>query len=283
MLDQDLKLLLTLYLTDTTTVEDILEAKSSGIIYACKLYPAGATTNSEYGVTDIAHIQEVLKTMADVGLLLLIHGEVTSPDIDVFDRERVFIETILKPIVQAHPNLKIVMEHVTTSEAIEFITQSPPNVAATITAHHLLYNRSDIFKGGIRPHMYCLPILKGESHRRDLLKAATSGNPKFFAGSDSAPHPIHAKETTCGCAGIFTGHASLELYAEAFDSVNSLSRLEGFTSVFGALFYGLEVNSRRVKLVKQPWTVPDSYPLGDSVVRPLRAGELIHWKVVTNA
>lgn len=283
MLDQELKLLLTLYLTDTTTVEDILEAKSSGIIYACKLYPAGATTNSEYGVTDIAHIQEVLKTMADVGLLLLIHGEVTSPDIDVFDRERVFIETILKPIVQAHPNLKIVMEHVTTSEAIEFITQSPPNVAATITAHHLLYNRSDIFKGGIRPHMYCLPILKGESHRRDLLKAATSGNPKFFAGSDSAPHPIHAKETTCGCAGIFTGHASLELYAEAFDSVNSLSRLEGFTSVFGALFYGLEVNSRRVKLVKQPWTVPDSYPLGDSVVRPLRAGELIHWKVVTNA
>lgn len=283
MLDQDLKLLLTLYLTDTTTVQDILEAKSSGIIYACKLYPAGATTNSEYGVTDIAHIQEVLKTMADVGLLLLIHGEVTSPDIDVFDRERVFIETILKPIVQAHPNLKIVMEHVTTSEAIEFITQSPPNVAATITAHHLLYNRSDIFKGGIRPHMYCLPILKGESHRRDLLKAATSGNPKFFAGSDSAPHPIHAKETTCGCAGIFTGHASLELYAEAFDSVNSLSRLEGFTSVFGALFYGLEVNSRRVKLVKQPWTVPDSYPLGDSVVRPLRAGELIHWKVVTNA
>ena len=283
MLDQDLKLLLTLYLTDTTTVEDILEAKSSGIIYACKLYPAGATTNSEYGVTDIANIQEVLKTMAEVGLLLLVHGEVTSPDIDVFDRERVFIETILKPIVQAHPNLKIVMEHVTTSEAIEFITQSPPNVAATITAHHLLYNRSDIFKGGIRPHMYCLPILKGESHRRDLLKAATSGNPKFFAGSDSAPHPIHAKETTCGCAGIFTGHASLELYAEAFDSVNSLSRLEGFTSVFGALFYGLEVNSRRVKLVKQPWTVPDSYPLGDSVVRPLRAGELIHWKVVTNA
>ena len=283
MLDQDLKLLLTLYLTDTTTVQDILEAKSSGIIYACKLYPAGATTNSEYGVTDIANIQEVLKTMAEVGLLLLVHGEVTSPDIDVFDRERVFIETILKPIVQAHPNLKIVMEHVTTSEAIEFITQSPPNVAATITAHHLLYNRSDIFKGGIRPHMYCLPILKGESHRRDLLKAATSGNPKFFAGSDSAPHPIHAKETTCGCAGIFTGHASLELYAEAFDSVNSLSRLEGFTSVFGALFYGLEVNSRRVKLVKQPWTVPDSYPLGDSVVRPLRAGELIHWKVVTNA
>ena len=283
MLDQELKLLLTLYLTDTTTVEDILEAKSSGIIYACKLYPAGATTNSEYGVTDIANIQEVLKTMAEVGLLLLVHGEVTSPDIDVFDRERVFIETILKPIVQAHPNLKIVMEHVTTSEAIEFITQSPPNVAATITAHHLLYNRSDIFKGGIRPHMYCLPILKGESHRRDLLKAATSGNPKFFAGSDSAPHPIHAKETTCGCAGIFTGHASLELYAEAFDSVNSLSRLEGFTSVFGALFYGLEVNSRRVKLVKQPWTVPDSYPLGDSVVRPLRAGELIHWKVVTNA
>lgn len=219
--------------------------------------------------------------MSDVGMLLLIHGEVTDASVDIFDREKVFIETILKPILEKFPKLKVVMEHITTSDAVEFVTNAGPNLAATITAHHLLYNRNDIFKGGICPHMYCLPILKREQHRQALLSAATSGNPKFFIGTDSAPHSVETKESACGCAGIFTGHAALELYAEAFESANALDRLEDFTSRFGQEFYGLPLSEKRVKLVKQDWLVPDTFKFGNSVVKPLRANQTISWERMT--
>lgn len=278
--NNDFKILMTLYITDNTTREDIIKAKESNIVYGCKLYPAGATTNSELGVTKIDNIKEVLQVMSDVNLPLLVHGEVTDINVDIFDKEKEFIETILKPLIIEFPSLKIVMEHITTAEAVQFVAECGDNVAATITAHHLLYNRNDIFKGGISPHMYCLPILKREKHRQALLLAATSGNRKFFLGTDSAPHAIHTKETTCGCAGIFTGHAPLELYAEAFDSAGALDKLEAFSSIFGAEFYGLPVSTRKIRLIRESWLCPESFSFGSSVVKPLRAGERIQWKRV---
>lgn len=206
-------------------------------------------------------------------------GEVVDQEIDIFDREAVFIETVLKPLISNHPDLKVVMEHVTTSDAVDFVLSSSPNVAATITAHHLLYNRNSIFKGGIRPHMYCLPVLKRESHRQALLKAATSGSPKFFAGTDSAPHSVDKKENSCGCAGIFTGNSAVELYTEAFDEINALDKLEGFLSIHGASFYGLRISRKKIRLLKEPWVVPSSYPFGDSTVIPLRANETVNWRI----
>jgi dihydroorotase len=271
---------MTLYLTDKTTPTDIKSAKASGFVFACKLYPAGATTNSEYGVTSMDIIKPVLECMAEENLPLLVHGEVTDPSVDVFDREAAYIETVLKPLIAAVPTLRIVMEHITTQEAAEFVASAPPTIFATITAHHLLYNRTDIFQGGINPHMYCLPILKREKHRQALIAAAVSGNPKFFIGTDSAPHALHTKETSCGCAGIFTGHATIELYAEAFESAGALDKLEGFTSIFGAQFYGLPLSCKTISLKKEAWTVPESYSFGSSVVRPLRAGQTIAWKVI---
>lgn len=219
--------------------------------------------------------------MAEVGMPLLVHGEVTHPSVDIYDRENVFIETVLQPLILRHPTLRVVMEHITTEDAVQFIRScKSADIAATITAHHLLYNRSDMFCGGIRPHMYCLPILKREKHRQALLAAATSGDGRFFIGTDSAPHGIHAKESGCGCAGIFTGHAAVELYAEAFDSVGKIDKLEGFTSIFGQSFYGIPTNEKRVRLVREDWTVPESYKMGSGAVRPLRAGEVIRWKLV---
>ena len=271
--------IMTIYLTDSTTEDDIIKAKSSGIIYASKLYPAGATTNSEFGVTAIERIDNVLNTMATVGMLLLVHGEVTHPEVDVFDREKVFIETVLKPIIDRHSTLKIVFEHITTSEAVEFVrTSTSGNLAATITAHHLLYSRNALFTGGLRPHMYCLPVLKRETHRMALLNAATSGDPRFFLGTDSAPHSIVAKEGQCSCAGIFTSHAAIELYAEAFDSIGRIDALEGFASLFGARFYGIPISDKTIKLVREDWTVPETYCFASEEVRPLRAGEIIKWK-----
>eukprot|EP01038_Epipyxis_sp_PR26KG_P011677 gene11677-15637_t len=275
--------LMTLYMTDKTTAQDILLAKESGLVYAVKLYPAGATTNSEYGVTSIQIIYPVLQVMSDIGMPLLIHGEVTTKEIDIFDREKEFIKTILQPLIANFPHLKIVMEHITTADAVDFImscsNNNNNNIAATITAHHLLYNRTDIFTGGICPHLYCLPILKKEYHRQALLQAATSGNSQFFIGTDSAPHSIQAKESACGCAGIFTSHAAIELYAEAFDSINALDKLEQFTSINGALFYGLPISNKKIKLVKEDWIVPLSYTFGTADLRPLRAGEAIRWKI----
>jgi len=276
--ETSIELLMTLYLTDQTSAEEIALAKASGVVKAVKLYPAGATTNSEMGVTSMEAIKPALQALSDLGMPLLVHGEVTTPSIDIFDREAAFIETVLKPMLAEFPLLKIVMEHITTADAVAFVSSCGDNVAATITCHHLLYNRSDIFKGGVCPHLYCLPILKRERHRLALLEAATSGNAKFFLGTDSAPHALEAKQSACGCAGVFTGHAALELYAEAFDSIGKLHMLEGFASKFGAAFYQLPENTRQVRLIKESWTVPESYPFGSSVVRPLRAGEAILWK-----
>ena len=273
--------LMTLYLTDDTTPADIREAVASGIVHAVKLYPAGATTNSASGVTDVQRVHATLATMAEVGLPLCVHGEVTDPDVDVFDREAVFIERVLRPLLEAHPTLRVVMEHITTAQAVQFVESAPPNVAATITAHHLLYNRSALFQGGLRPHMYCLPVLKAESHRRALLAAATSGNPKFFLGSDSAPHVRSAKEACCGCAGIYTGPATLALYAEAFESVGALAQLEGFASRHGPQFYRLPVHPTTVTLRRASVAVPAVWAVEGSAegVVPLRAGERVGWKV----
>jgi dihydroorotase len=276
----DFEPLMTLYLTDTMCSREIETAASVGCIPACKLYPAGATTHSDAGVTDVANIYPVLETMERQGLLLLVHGEVTDPDIDVFDREAVFIERVLVPIIERFPSLKVVLEHITTKEAAAFVREAPANVAATITAHHLLYNRNAIFLGGIRPHYYCLPILKRETHRRALIAAATSGNPKFFLGTDSAPHARHAKESDCGCAGCYTAYAALELYAEAFESANALDKLEGFASFFGADFYGLPRNSGTVALRREEHTLPTTLPFGDDELAPLRAGEILRWRMV---
>ena len=277
----DFSVLMTLYLTDSTTAEEIKAAKESGLVVACKLYPAGATTNSEFGVTSMDKIKGALQAMSDCGLLLLVHGEVVDPHVDIFDKEKTYIETVLRPLLREFPSLKVVMEHITTADAVQFVREYVgDNLAATITAHHLLYNRSDIFRGGIRPHMYCLPILKKERHRLALLQAATSGSRRFFLGTDSAPHAVDAKESACGCAGIFTGHAAIELYAEAFEEAGRLERLEGFASVFGAEFYGLPPNTRRLQLRKEAWIVPETYPFGASAVRPLRAGEPVKWKHV---
>jgi len=273
----DFKPLMTLYLTDNTKPAEISKAKASGIVNAVKYYPAGATTNSDAGVTDIRKCMAVLEAMAQSGLPLLVHGEVTDADVDVFDREKIFIERTMIALVQRLPGLRVVMEHITTANAVKFVQSAPDNVAATITAHHLLMNRSDIFRGGIRPHLYCLPILKREEHRLALVKAATSGNPKFFLGTDSAPHARHTKETACGCAGMYTAHAGIELYAESFDAAGSLDKLEAFASFHGADFYGLARNRRQITLVRSAWPVPDEIPYGADTLVPLRGGATIAW------
>jgi dihydroorotase len=275
----DFEPLMTLYLTDNTKPAEIYKAKASGIVTAVKYYPAGATTNSDSGVTDIRKCIDALEAMAEMQMPLLIHGEVTDPQIDVFDREKVFIERTMIALVQQLPRLSIVMEHITTANAVKFVLSAPDNVAATITAHHLLMNRNDIFRGGIRPHYYCLPILKREEHRLALVKAATSGNSKFFLGTDSAPHARHTKETTCGCAGIYTAHAGIELYAEAFDAAGSLDKLEGFASFHGADFYGLARNHRQITLVRSDWSVPGEIPFGADTLVPLRGGATVAWKI----
>ena len=272
--------LMTLYLTDNTTADEIKRAKASGMIHGVKLYPAGATTNSDLGVSDLAKCTNALEAMQDLGLPLLVHAEVTDANVDVFDRESVFITRHMQPLLKQFPALKTVFEHITTKDAADFVAESSKNVAATITAHHLLMNRNDMFIGGIRPHHYCLPILKRESHRQTLIKAATSGNAKFFLGTDSAPHTKHAKEAACGCAGMYTAHAALELYAEAFESVNQLDKLEAFASFYGADFYGLPRNTAQITLQKTSWTVPNELAMGNESLVPLRAGQQIHWKLV---
>jgi len=271
--------LMVLYLTDQTTPEDIRKAKAQGNVYACKLYPAGATTNSSSGVTDVKNVYSVLETMQEEGLLLLIHGEVTTAEIDIFDREQVFIDTILAPLVKDFPDLKIVLEHITTKNAVDFVKSAGDNIGATITAHHLLYNRNHMLVGGIRPHYFCLPVLKRNTHQQALVEAATSGSNKFFLGTDSAPHPQHAKESACGCAGSYTAHAAIELYAEVFEQENALEHLEGFASLNGPNFYGLPVNEDKITLVKEAWSVPATMPFGNDVVVPIRADEEINWKV----
>ncbi|MEI5639168.1 MULTISPECIES: dihydroorotase [unclassified Pseudoalteromonas] len=271
--------LMVLYLTDNTTPEEIKKAKESGHIVAAKLYPAGATTNSDSGVTDIEKVFPALAAMQEVGMLLLVHGEVTDTAIDIFDREKVFLETKLSKVVENFPTLKIVLEHITTKDAVEFVNNAPDNVAATITAHHLLYNRNHMLAGGIRPHYYCLPILKRNSHQQALIEAATSGSKKFFLGTDSAPHSKDKKEAACGCAGAYTAHAALELYAEAFEEAGALDKLEGFASHHGADFYGLPRNTDTVTLTKSPWQVPESYQLGSGQVVPIKAGDTIDWQV----
>ena len=272
--------LMTLYLTDKTSAEEIERAVASGMVHAVKLYPAGATTNSDSGVTDLAHCDEAIATMARLGLPLLMHGEVTDAEIDIFDREAVFIERVLKPLLERHPDLKVVFEHITTAEAAEFVAQAPANVAATITVHHLLFNRNRMLVGGIRPHYYCLPILKRERHRQALLEAATSGSGKFFLGTDSAPHAQGDKESACGCAGAYTAPAAIELYAMAFDEVGALERLEGFASHFGPDFYHLPRNADTITLVREEWTMPASFAYGDGQrIVPLQAGEMLTWKM----
>jgi dihydroorotase len=271
--------LMTLYLTDNTKAAEIFKAKASGIVSALKYYPAGATTNSDSGVTDFRKCLDVLEAMAETGMPLLIHGEVTDPNVDIFDRETVFIERTMIGLVQQVPKLRIVMEHITTANAVKFVLSAGDNVAATITAHHLLLNRNAIFNGGIRPHYYCLPILKREEHRLALIKAATSGNPKFFLGTDSAPHARHTKEADCGCAGIYTAHAGIELYAEAFDAVGCLDKIEGFASFFGADFYGLARNRQQITLVKRPWQVQEEISYGADTLVPFRSGSTVAWKI----
>jgi dihydroorotase len=272
--------LMTLYLTDNTTPELIEAARSSGFIHAVKYYPAGATTHSDSGVTALAKAYPAIAAMEQTGLPLLLHGEVTDADIDIFDREAVFIERHLTPLLRDFPALKVVLEHITTRHAAEFVAGAPANVAATITAHHLLYNRNALFSGGIRPHMYCLPILKREPHRQALVAAATSGNPAFFLGTDSAPHARGSKENACGCAGIYTAHAAIELYAEVFEDAGALDKLEGFASRFGADFYGLPHNTDRITLKREAWTVPDCVRMGAETLVPLRAGERMRWRVL---
>ena len=270
--------LMVLYLTDNTDPNEIAKAKAAGI-KACKLYPAGATTNSDSGVTQLKKIYPVLDAMQKEGMHFLLHGEVTDSAIDIFDREKVFIDRNLKPLVQEFPGLKIVLEHITTADAAEFVAEAPSNVGATITAHHLLYNRNHMLAGGIRPHYYCLPILKRSTHQQALIKAATSGDPKFFLGTDSAPHAKDKKEAACGCAGSYTAYAAIELYAEAFEAANALDKLEGFASHFGPDFYGLPRNSDTITLVKKPWQAPETLPLGDTQLVPLRAGEYLQWQL----
>ena len=271
--------LMVLYLTDNTTADDIVNAVNSEYVHAVKYYPAGATTNSDAGVTDIKNAYTALAKMEELGLPLLVHGEVTDPNVDVFDREQVFIDTVLKPLLKDFPQLKVVLEHITTKHAVEFVREANDNIAATITAHHLLFNRNVMFKGGMNPHYYCLPILKREIHRQALVAAATSGNKKFFLGTDSAPHAQDNKETSCGCAGIYSAHAAIELYAEVFDNANALDKLEGFASFYGADFYGLPRNTDTITLEKTDWQVPDSYSFAQHKLIPLRAGEIIHWKI----
>ena len=277
----DFEPLMTLYLTDNTPPSEIAAAVASGFVKAVKLYPAGATTNSDAGVTAIAKTYDTLAEMERLGLPLLVHGEETDPAVDVFDREKIFIERTLAPLLQRFPRLKLVMEHITTADAAEFVAGAGANVGATITAHHLLYNRNAIFTGGVRPHWYCLPVLKRERHREALVAAATSGNAKFFLGTDSAPHAKMAKEAACGCAGCYTAHAALELYAEAFERAGALARLEAFASFHGPDFYGLPRNAGTVTLARESWAPPAAYPYvaGDTLV-PLAAGETLNWKLL---
>jgi len=271
--------LMTLYLTDNTGAHEIAKARASGIVHGVKLYPAGATTNSDSGVTDLAKCREALAAMEKHGLPLLVHAEVTDVDVDVFDREKVFIDRHMLPLTRDFPGLRIVFEHITTRDAAQFVGESSGNVAATITAHHLLMNRNAMFSGGIRPHHYCLPVLKREVHRQALLAAAISGNPKFFLGTDSAPHAKSVKEAACGCAGMYTAHAAIELYAEAFEQAGALDQLEAFASFYGADFYGLPHNESRITLVRESWTVPESLSFGDELLVPLRAGQKVAWRI----
>lgn len=272
--------LMTLYLTDNTTPEDIIVAVQSGFIKAVKLYPAGATTNSAAGVTNIANCYATLETMQELGLPLLIHGEVTHKHIDIFDREKVFIDEKLIPLLRDFPELKVVFEHITTREATDFVAEASNFVAATITPHHLLLNRNDMLVGGIRPHHFCLPVLKRNTHQQALITAATSSNPKFFLGTDSAPHAQHTKENACGCAGIYSAHAAIELYAEVFDTAECLDKLEGFASFYGADFYGLPRNSQHITLQKTEWQIAETLSFADEALVPMRAGETIRWKLV---
>jgi dihydroorotase len=271
--------LMTLYLTDNLPADEIARAKDAGVV-ALKLYPAGATTNSDAGVTDIRKTYKTLEAMQRAGLLLLVHGEVTSPDIDLFDREAVFIDQQMIPLRRDFPELKVVFEHITTKEAAQYVAEAGPFTAATLTAHHLLYNRNAIFTGGIRPHYYCLPVLKRETHRLALMAAATGGNAKFFLGTDSAPHPAHLKEHATGCAGCYTAHAAIEMYAEAFDVAGALDKLEGFASFHGADFYGLPRNTGTITLKRESWTPPESFAFGEAELKPLRSGEALPWKLV---
>lgn len=275
----DFEPLMTLYLTDNLPPDEIARAKDAGVV-ALKLYPAGATTNSDAGVTDIRKTYKTLEAMQRAGLLLLVHGEVTSPDIDLFDREAVFIDEQLIPLRRDFPELRIVMEHITTRESAQYVADAGAHTAATLTAHHLLFNRNAIFTGGIRPHYYCLPVLKRETHRQALLAAATSGSDRFFLGTDSAPHPAHLKEHAMGCAGCYTAHAAIEMYAEAFDSVNALDRLEGFASLHGPSFYGLPKNAGTITLKRESWTTPESFRFGQADLKPLRGGEALPWRLV---
>ncbi len=273
--------LMTLYLTDNTPPDEIDRAKASGIVHAVKYYPAGATTHSDAGVTDIGKCFDVLARMEELGLPLLVHGEVTDAEVDIFDRERVFVERVLAPLAQRFPALRLVLEHVTAREGVEFVEAMGPNVAGTLTAHHLLMNRNTLLAGGVRPHHYCLPVLKREAHRLALVRAATSGNPKFFLGTDSAPHARHAKESACGCAGCYTALHAIELYAEAFEAAGALDRLEAFAGFHGADFYGLPRNAGTITLERAEWRVPDSLPFGEDALVPLRAGETLGWKART--
>ena len=280
--DSDFEPLMTLYLTDKTTPEDIKEAAAAGVV-ACKLYPAGATTNSDNGVTEVKALGPVLAAMAEAGMVLCIHGEVTDSTVDFFERETVFLERVAATLVESHPDLRIVMEHITTAAAVDFVTAAGPNVAATITPQHLLYNRNQLFVGGLKPHYYCLPILKKESDRQALLGAVASGSAKFFMGTDSAPHAVADKESACGCAGCFSAFAALELYATAFEAAGCLDKLSAFVSQHGPAFYRLPRNTGTVKLTRQAWTVPDSFPFADkagadTVVVPLMAGQQLQWK-----
>ncbi|MCY4043885.1 MAG: dihydroorotase [Cellvibrionales bacterium] len=270
--------LMTLYLTDNTTKNDIIEASNSGFVRAVKLYPAGATTNSDSGVTDILKKGDVFEQMQKQGMPLLIHGEVTDNEIDIFDREAVFIEQTLAPLLKKYPDLKVVLEHITTKDSVDFVKESSSNLAATITAHHLLFNRNHMLAGGIRPHYYCLPILKRDLHQKALIEAATSGNKKFFLGTDSAPHATLSKESSCGCAGCYTAYAAIELYATAFEAANALDKLEAFAAFYGADFYGLPRNDNKIHLKKRDWQMPKTLNFGDSSLTPLLAGETITWQ-----
>jgi len=272
--------LMTLYLTDITSADEIRKAKASGVVHAVKLYPAGATTNSDAGVTDLRKTYAALEAMQACGMPLLVHGEVTSPDIDIFDREAVFIERVMQPLLKDLPGLRVVFEHITTKDAAEFVTNAPDTIAATLTPQHLLYNRNAMLVGGIRPHYYCLPILKREMHREALLKAATSGSKKFFLGTDSAPHAQHTKENACGCAGCYSAHSAIELYAEAFENAGALDKLEAFASFYGADYYGLPRNTDKITLRREEWQLPASIGFGEHRLVPLRAGEQMKWKLL---
>jgi dihydroorotase len=271
--------LMTLYLTDQLKPEEIELAKNSGVVYAVKYYPAGATTNSESGVTAMNKVYPALEKLAELDMPLLVHGEVTDDHIDIFDREKVFIDTLLEPLVQRFPTLKVVMEHITTADAAAFVKGAGERIAATITPQHLMYNRNHMLVGGIRPHLYCLPVLKRNLHQQALLDAAISGHPRFFLGTDSAPHAQPTKETSCGCAGCYSAHAAIELYAEIFDQAGALDKLEAFASIFGPDFYGLPRNTDTITLSREPWTVPASYQFGNSTLVPLKAGENIQWRL----